>query len=221
MPGLPSFAELAAAPDPPLDLIALALAAEFRDIDPVPVLATLDVLGEELGELAAATDGSPAAEAGVCTQLLGDEHGFAGDEDQYDRPDNSMLDLVLERRRGLPILLSVVYVEVARRADVDLRGIGLPGHFVVGHFGGAAPVVLDPFAGGAVIEPAVPAAALRSWSTHETALRMLNNLVPAFEKRGDLGAAIHAAELRLLLPAANELQDDLLSELRAVQARMN
>ena len=46
-----------------------------------------------------------------------------------------MLDLVLARRTGLPILLSVVYVEAARRAGIRLSGVGLPGHFVVGHFG--------------------------------------------------------------------------------------
>ena len=68
---------------------------------------------------------------------------------QYDHPDNSMLDLVLTRRRGLPILLSVVYVEVARRAGIELAGVGLPGHFVVGHFGAEPAALLDPFAGGA------------------------------------------------------------------------
>ena len=64
-----------------------------------------------------------------------------------------MLDLVLTRRRGLPILLSVVYVEVARRAGIQIAGVGLPGHFVVGHFGTDPPVLLDPFAGGGRYTP--------------------------------------------------------------------
>src|ERR687885_532557 len=113
-----SFAELARAPDPPLADLALALAAEFGDVDAVGPCA-----------------GDAVAEARACAGLLGGRHGFAGDREEYDHPDNSMLDRVLERRRGLPILLSVVYVAVAERAGVPLGGVGLPGHFVVGHFG--------------------------------------------------------------------------------------
>ena len=77
-----------------------------------------------------------------------------------------MLDRVLERRRGLPILLSAVYVEVARRADVPLAGVGLPGHYVVGHFGGAEPLLLDPFNGGVEVTGDAPAALVRPWSPH-------------------------------------------------------
>ena len=161
MPPPPDYAALAASPDPPLDELALAVAAEFRDVDAGAALARLDALGRELAEAAADGDGSPAAEAEACRVVLGGVHGFAGQRAGYDDPVNSMLDRVLERRRGLPILLSVVYVEVARRAAIPLRGVGLPGHFVVGHFGGGGPVpilLLDPFAGGHVIGDPVPPA---------------------------------------------------------------
>jgi regulator of sirC expression with transglutaminase-like and TPR domain len=218
-----TFAELAADPDARLDLLALAIAGEFGEVDAAGSLATLDVLGEELAELVAVTDRTPRTEAEAVVRLLGVEHGFAGDGDQYDRPDNSMLDAVLARRRGLPILLSVVYVEVARRAGVDLRGVGLPGHFVVGHFGQLPPLLLDPFDGGTELpfDDTTPAAVLKPWTPHEIALRMLNNLVPAFERRGDLAAALHAAQLRLELPATGALRDDLKAGLLAVQARLN
>ena len=109
-------------------------------MDAGAALARLDALGRELAEAAADGDGSPAAEAEACRVVLGGVHGFAGQRAGYDDPVNSMLDRVLVRRRGLPILLSVVYVEVARRAAIPLRGVGLPGHFVVGHFGGGGPV---------------------------------------------------------------------------------
>jgi regulator of sirC expression with transglutaminase-like and TPR domain len=144
MSGLPSFGELAAAPEPALDMLALALAAEFREVDAVGAIEALGALGAELSHEAARTDGSAVEVAGACSRLLGVTHGFAGDRDDYDHPDNSMLDVVLSRGRGLPILLSVLYIEVARRAGDPLAGVGLPGHFVVGHFGPDPPLCSIP-----------------------------------------------------------------------------
>jgi regulator of sirC expression with transglutaminase-like and TPR domain len=215
-----SFADLAAAPDPPLDALALALAAEFRRVDAPAALARLDALGAELAA-ALPRRGDPAAEARACGDLLGRVHGFAGDRDEYDHPDNSMLDLVLERRRGLPILLSVVYVAVAERAGVGLAGVGLPGHFVVGHFGGDPAVLLDPFSGGERITPDVDPHHVRPWAPAEIALRMLNNLVGSYGRRGQLGPAITAARMRLALPADAPLRERLDAELRGLQARLN
>ena len=221
MSEMPSFAELAAAPDPALDVLALALGAEFRDVDAAGAMARLDVLGAELSHAAGRTSGAPYALALACGELLGVAHGFAGDREHYDHPDNSMLDVVLTRRRGLPILLSVVYVEVARRAGIPLAGVGLPGHFVIGHFGADPPLLFDPFAGGGAVEADVAQVHVRPWRAPEIAMRMLNNLVAAYQRRGDLGAAIRAASMRLALPAERSLRDALQAELRAVQARLN
>jgi regulator of sirC expression with transglutaminase-like and TPR domain len=221
MSEMPSFAELAAAPDPALDVLALALGAEFRDVDAAGAMARLDVLGAELSHAAGRTSGAPDALALACRELLGVAHGFAGDREHYDHPDNSMLDVVLTRRRGLPILLSVVYVEVARRAGIPLAGVGLPGHFVIGHFGADPPLLFDPFAGGGAVEADVAQVLVRPWRAPEIAMRMLNNLVAAYQRRGDLGAAIRAASMRLTLPAERSLRDALQAELRAIQARLN
>ncbi|HTE64339.1 MAG TPA: transglutaminase-like domain-containing protein [Solirubrobacteraceae bacterium] len=216
-----SFAELAAAPDPSLDALTLALAAEFRAVDATGAIARLDVLGAELADAAARTAATPVAQARACAQLLGGAHGFAGDREDYDDPANSMLDIVLRRRRGLPILLSVVYVEVARRVEIPLAGFGLPGHFVVGHFGATPPLLLDPFAGGNALETDVPATFVRPWAAREIALRMLNNLVAAYRRRGDLGGAIRAADMRLALPAEEPLRSTQRAELLALRARLN
>ena len=108
MSDLPSFSELAAAAEPPLDALALALSAELREVDVAGALATLDVLSEDLGDLVAAAGADPEAQARACADLLGGENGFAGDEYRYDHPVNSMIDVVLARRRRLPILQSVV-----------------------------------------------------------------------------------------------------------------
>ena len=204
-----------------MDLLALALAEEFRDVDAHAALTTLDALGAELARAAPQTRGDPGAAALACSQLLGAQHGFAGDRHNYDHPDNSMLDLVLARRRGLPILLSVVYSEVARRAGIPLAGVGLPGHFVVAHFGADPPVLLDPFDRGRVLSGAVADVLLRPWQPREIAMRMLNNLVAAFDRRGHLAAAIRAATMRLYLPAPGSLRTSLQVELRSLEARLN
>ena len=216
-----SFAALARAPDPPLADLALALAAEFGRVDAGTAHATLDGLGAELAAAVGPCGGDPVAEARTCAEVLGARHDFAGDREEYDHPDNSMLDRVLARRRGLPILLSVVYVAVAERAGVRLGGVGLPGHFVVGHFGAQPAVLLDPFAGGAALDADVEPDLLRPWTPVEIAMRMLNNLVGSYGRRGDLGRAITAARLRTLLPAVAPVQESLEAELRRLQARLN
>jgi regulator of sirC expression with transglutaminase-like and TPR domain len=212
------FSDLAVAPDAALDELALALAAEFRPVQPPRALERLD-------ELAARIDPGaigPQAELDAVVAVLGGPGGFTGDRGDYDAPANSMLDLVLERRRGLPILLSIVYVEVARRVGITLAGVGLPGHFICGHVGAPDPLLVDPFDGGRkIVLPGAPSALLRPWTAHETAMRILNNLVPAYERRGDLMRAIHAAELRLLLPADDDVAEIHEREALALRARLN
>ncbi len=222
MPALPAFLELAADADPPLDLLALALAAEFRGVEADAAVAKLDALASELVDALAAEPETPEAQAAAVVAVLGSRHGFTGDTERYDHPANSMLDVVLERHRGLPILLSVVYVEVARRAGVPLAGVGLPGHFVVGHFGGEPPLLLDPFAGGAPVgDPAEARPLVRPWTAHETAMRILNNLVATFRRRNDVVAAIHAGRLRLALPAEPGRREALEIELRGLESALN
>jgi regulator of sirC expression with transglutaminase-like and TPR domain len=225
---LPPFAELAGAHDGPLDVLALALAREFRQVDADAALQALDALGVQVRNaiLSSVTEDprmTPDAEMELraCAEVLHGGHGFAGDREHYDDPANSMLDLVLESHRGLPILLSVVYVEVARRAGVGLAGVGLAGHFVVGHFGAEPPLLADPFAGGTLLQPKVAPNIVRPWRRTEIAMRMLNNLVGSYQRRGNLGAAIRAAQMRLALPAPPALRDTLHAELVALQARLN
>lgn len=212
---LPPFAELAASEQPPMDLLALALAAEFQPVDAEGALVTLDALAAEVDPPPGA---GPEDAVDAVVEILGRRHRFEGDREEYDRPENSMLDVVLERRRGLPILLSVVYVAVAGRAGIPLAGVGLPGHFVVAHVGADPPIVLDPFGRGERIRPPH---AVNPWSAHATALRMLNNLVRAYERRGDLMQAIRAAELRLELPLHGAERERLADAVLGLRARLN
>ena len=194
------------------------MAAEFKHVDAGAALAQLDELGDEVRQCMRA-GARPREQLDALRDVLVRNHGFAGDREQYDHPQNSMLDVVLERRAGLPILLSSVYVEVARRADIDLDGVGLPGHFVVGHFGTVPALLLDPFNGGA--EPELPGPLPAApWGVHATVLRMLNNLVGTYQRRNDLGRAIRAAEMRLVLAIGHDVAG-LEMELRALRARLN
>jgi regulator of sirC expression with transglutaminase-like and TPR domain len=216
---LKSFAALAAEPDPRLDELALAMATEFGEVDVDGALDRLDRLGEEIAAVADGDD-DPAAEVEAVRTVLGRRHGFVGDRDDYDHPDNSMLDRVLVRRTGLPILLSVVYIEASRRAGIELTGVGLPGHYVVGHFGRVPPTLLDPFGAGGLLEFA-GSADMVPWRAHQTALRMLNNLVGSYQRRHDLTRAIRAAELRLEMPLADGDAAAFIAELQAIRATLN
>jgi len=140
--------------------------------------------------------------------------GFGGDADDYDDLRASLIHEVVRRRRGLPILLSAVWLEVAARAGIPAYGLGLPGHFVVGlgdpdgyH------VVVDPFAGGLTMRPAEVTSlvarasgaapgpsALRPWEPVEILQRVLLNVSAwaATPARWQVRRA--ALELALLLP---------------------
>lgn len=216
-----AFADLAAEPAPPVDELALALAAEFRDVAWAEVGDRLNALGREVADRLPATAPGAHGEADACRAVLVERHGFEGNRSDYGDPRNSMLDLVVERRTGLPITLSVLWVAVARRAGVPLDGVGLPGHYVVGHFGDDPPLLLDPFGRGDAVRGSFPATHVRPWSAQETVLRMLNNLVRSWLERGDLTRALHAAELRLAVPADNDTHAHFVNERAALLARLN
>lgn len=123
---------------------------EYPRLDPAPFLDRLEGLGERA---AARMQGADAATrvAGL-NALLFEEEAFAGNSAQYDDPRNSCLNAVLDRRCGIPITLSVVYLDVARRAGLHLEGVSFPGHFLVRHQGDRGrDLIIDPFHAGAVL----------------------------------------------------------------------
>jgi regulator of sirC expression with transglutaminase-like and TPR domain len=113
-------------------------------------LARLDEMGEE-ARARASRVGDSRIEA--LNRYLFKEQGFAGNQSNYYDPRNSMLHRVLERRKGIPITLSIVYAEVGRRAGLNVEGVGLPGHFIVrASEEGGEGVLVDPFYGRVVDE---------------------------------------------------------------------
>jgi len=113
-----------------LDLAVALLAEEEQDgLRAEEVIAALDDLAVSLH----VREGANSFEAVArLNQRLFSQIGFAGDAGDYYNPQNSFLDRVITRKRGLPIALAVIYLEVARRAGVVMDGIGFPGHFLVG-----------------------------------------------------------------------------------------
>ncbi|WP_326608576.1 transglutaminase-like domain-containing protein [Streptomyces sp. NBC_01800] len=209
------FAEQARAERPDLALLCLLLAAEA---DPALDTDGIDAAQIELDRLAGLLPYGVRgghAWASALAELLGERCGFSGSSADYQRLESSLLHHVLRRRRGLPILLSVVWIEVARRAGAPVYGVALPGHFVVGFGDPAERVLADPFAGGrpmtgqdaellvtgatgAPLEPSmlVPARPL------EIVLRILNNIRAwAAVRPESTRVALWAVELSLLLPS--------------------
>lgn len=156
-----AFAELMRRRDDdlPLDRAAALLARglAYPELNVAEVVAQLDDLAAGLmGQLPLGRDPRHLAEA--LGRFLGGEIGFRGPasegEDDYYDARNSFINDVLGRRIGIPIALSVVYLEVARRIDFPLVGVGLPGHFLIKHSLGDAPeegIFLDPFNRGAIV----------------------------------------------------------------------
>jgi regulator of sirC expression with transglutaminase-like and TPR domain len=173
-----------------LDAAALQLARiEFPGLDPVPSLTILDELAQRLGRR---TEGQPGYRyIEEANRLLFDEAGFRGNEEDYYNPRNSCLNDVLSRRAGIPITLSLIYIEVARRLRRTVQGISLPGHFVVRYQEPAFSAFLDPFHGGRLLgatdcfalagratgmEVPPDPALLRPASNRDILIRMLHNL---------------------------------------------
>lgn len=209
------FAEEARSERPDLALLCLLVGAEA---DPGLDAAGIDAAQIELDRLAGLLPYGVRgghAWASALAELLGERCGFEGSSAEYERLESSLLHEVLRRRRGLPILLSVVWTEVARRAGAPVYGVALPGHFVVGFGDPADQVLADPFAGGrpltgqdaellvtgATGEPLEPSMLVPARPL-EIVLRILNNIrawAAARPERTDV--ALWAVELSLLLPS--------------------
>lgn len=131
-----------------LDRAALQLArVEYPRLDPGPFLAMLDRLAAELSRrLGDCSEGVEFVAA--ANRYLFEELRFLGNEKNYYDPRNSCLNDVLTFRQGIPITLSLVYMEIARRLGRPVYGIGLPGHFVVQYHDEGFSTYIDPFHGG-------------------------------------------------------------------------
>lgn len=223
------WARIIAAPDDSINLAeaALAIAAEeYRDLDVRAYLERLDEMGATL-KRRLWPDISTADSVRTLNHYLFDELGFSGNSADYYDPRNSFLNDVIERRLGIPITLSVVYMEVGRRVGLSLHGISFPGHFLVKCTVREGAIVLDPYAKGISLGVEDLVRRLRTWrnglepdaelvkqtlataGSREILARILRNLRGIYLTKGTLTKALHACDriISLAPQAAEEYRD--------------
>jgi regulator of sirC expression with transglutaminase-like and TPR domain len=221
---------------PRLDRAALELAKiQFPDLEVDPFLDRLNELASQLGDrLRNFNDGRDFVE--TAQRYLFQELGFHGNEENYFDPLNSCLNQVLERRTGIPVTLSVMYMEIARRLAMPVFGISLPRHFVIEFNDGNYSTYVDPFHGGRTItarecfmlarSPVADISLLKRASPKEIVIRMLQNLQRVYLERSDWPRAVEILDLLFLgtsgngveLAGRHKLRGLLLLELKRYQA---
>ena len=227
---------LAASNTPGTSLAQAALVIariEYPRLDPEQYLAMLDAMGDSARRaVERAIDASGSSSTLCCiravNQHLFDELRFVGNRDRYEDPRNSCLNEVLDRRTGIPITLSVVYMEIARRAGLQVDGINFPGHFLVRcpdrARRGATGHIIDPFHAGALLsehdcrvllqrhvgaEVAFSKSLLAPTTRPQIVVRMLLNLKRIYVHMRSFPQARDVTELLLAMTpsALSELRD--------------
>ncbi len=225
----PAQRRLQAEVDCPDDQIDLARAAlwiaqeEYPDLDTSAYLKQLDTMAEELRDRLP-TERYPLKVIQAINRYLFEELGFSGNDTDYYDPRNSFLNDVLERRTGIPLTLSIVYLVLAQRLDFPMVGVGMPGHFIIRPQIAEMEIYVDPFHKGEVLfaedcerrlekvfQRAVPLTPemLPEVTPRQCLVRMLTNLKMIYLKKSYFGQAISTINgLLILTPDAHrELRD--------------
>lgn len=208
----------------PLAETALVLAAlDHPQIDLTPYRSHLNQLADDARiHLAALRRGmaETLALARALADTIGTRHGYVGDNATFDDPQNADLIRVIERRRGLPVSLGIIYLEVAHRLGAEAQGLNTPGHFLLAVGGGDHARVLDPFNGGVILSadelrpmPPVPHGDAPEYgpvSHRDVLLRLLNNIRTRALAGKDMRRALTIAERMVLIaPRRPDLWLDL------------
>jgi regulator of sirC expression with transglutaminase-like and TPR domain len=146
------FAALVAGDEAAIDLARAALliaAEEYPQLTPEPYLRRLDLLAERVQDRLS-NESAPLIVLQEMSRVLFEEEGFRGNVEAYYEPRNSFLNDVLDRRLGIPLTLSIIYLEVGWRLGLPLTGVKFPGHFLVRYDGAALSLLIDPFHKGEI-----------------------------------------------------------------------
>lgn len=213
-------------PDERIDLAKAALyiaQEEYPNIDAEEYLNAFDTMALEVEERLP-SQRYPLRVIQSINQYLYDDLGFAGNVEDYYDPRNSYLNDVIERRLGIPITLALVYLEVARRIDFPMVGVGMPGHFLIRPDIPDTEIFIDTFNGGEIMFPQdcqerltqfyqqpvqLQPEFLATVSKRQILARMLANLKYIYLNQQELEKALAAVERILLLfpGAAIEVRD--------------
>ncbi len=203
---------------------------DYPDLDVAAYLARIEDLAVEVARCAGVDAGLYRSLAAL-NHVIFTEHGFRGNRDDYFDPKNSFLNQVLERKLGIPISLSVLYLEVGQRVGLNLAGVGFPGHFLVKYSGQSEEIVIDPFGGGEVRSRSDLDRMLREVygrnvgfapeflapvSKKQILKRMLANLKAIYHKKNDMVKMLLVLDRLIILDpaAAEEVRDRGLLYLR-------
>ncbi len=211
-----AFVTLLARPEPDLDLGRAALLvarAEYPALDVEHYLGRLDAMAASIApEVALETE--PMRRVAVLNRSLFVTEGFRGNAEQYYDPRNSFLNEVLDRKLGIPITLSTVYMELARRLRLPIAGVGFPGHFLVKYVLDDGEILIDPFHRGAILTPAdcrrrlkemtdgsvaFQPDHLRSVTKRQILSRMLSNLKHIYLRARSFPKALRVMDLMLVV----------------------
>lgn len=212
-----TFEQIVTLPDLAIPLAEAALLMACEEYPQLTLQPYLDFLDQAAGRVRDRLPVRPGPEETIdgLNQVIFSEYGFSGNSHDYYDPRNSFLNDVIERRRGIPITLSAVYMAVAARLEFRIDGIGIPGHFVVRHRWAGGEVFLDPFNGGERLNRADVRALARShlgdeggdadvdrWlqrTTHRQILaRMLNNLRMIYLRGEEIDKALSMTDLMVI-----------------------
>ena len=220
------FAEAVSREDDEIELAEAALliaAEEYPNLIIGDYLRKLDLFAEQ-AKRSVAPSGTPIEIINGLNRTIFHELGFQGNTEHYYDPRNSFLSQVIDRRKGIPITLSLIHLEVARRIGLELLPVGLPGHFLLKHAGRAGELFIDPFNGGRVMNDAevaellaeVTSGRLKLSNEHLTPVtnkqmltRILANLYGVYARGMDYTRALAAVErMRLIAPnTASHVRD--------------
>jgi regulator of sirC expression with transglutaminase-like and TPR domain len=147
------FRQIAELPDPLLDLVEASLVIALEEDPALDLDRYLTRVSEWSGAVRERLEGSRDIERIVesINRLLFDEEGFRGEDEDYYDPRSALLNEMLDRHSGLPMTLSILYIEICRRVGMDVAGVSLPGRFLVKFSGVFGQIVVDPFDGGRVL----------------------------------------------------------------------
>ena len=148
-----TFQQLVTLPDAAIPLAETALmiaCEEYPQLELSPYLDLLDEIAESAQRKRSPSD-SPIETVGKINSVVFDTYGFRGNVEDYYDPRNSFFNDVLDRRMGIPITLSTLYIEVARRINFPIVGVGMPGHFLVKYWDRREEFFLDPYNRGEIL----------------------------------------------------------------------
>ena len=147
------FSRLGSLADDRIDLVhgALLIAkAAYPDLNESLYLERLDRMAARVNvDMTASTESEEIIMK--LNDVLFEQEKLRGNRENYYDPDNSFLNRVLDRKTGIPITLSLIYIEVAGRLGLDVRGIGLPGHFITALYHPSGTIYIDPFNRGKIL----------------------------------------------------------------------